>query len=1640
MAQDLKIYEYVDGTNDLPFPNQQGDEQVSLTTYSYEAQRMSPTSKISATFSYYRCLDKDWENKDIYVIYNEEKYFVRTIPSSKKNNKSLMYEHEVVFYSERFILENVYLYDVDKSDKTKITLRCNLIEFADLINNSLTKSSLDYKVVVNPNIDNITEVKDVELEDVYIAEALQQIYELWDVPYYYEGKNIIVSDYSDYLDDVVLEYGYDKSLLSINKTNANFRKITRCSGYGSDRNIPEYYPNNSQKGIIDVSPLSTNTLLTKSMLSIVDMKKFDKNMPLNNEVKYSVKYPINIDYSRWSGSISENLSLLNQTSDWFKKDIYFESPYSGVYIDINFDLSITEHFSIGSISLEDSVTTPNWYYTPEEIASYIMAEYHFKDSRVYSLPGRNNYVLSTNVNSESETINYVKKWFIIGTQGYNPSGYVFDTERNINITLTCFIINDSNEDVLSYVFKLIFRLLLNKNISNNLQLGDAVKYNWFGIGKKKPVYAELQQRYNCDVEISNLNMVYSATSNVSDGWYMNGRSVNLDDLGISINGTPNSSWDGEGFYQELVDKIPISEYLMPPIYRNTWGKEKFYNALNNTHLNEDGSFYTFDTLWSIVNQNEHIQQFEDIYPSIKDITNTNGELFGSILEVAFDDNDNNDVDEEGNYLHPYFYIRIPIFDGTNGFNLFNHKIFGDNMKVAMTSGDCSACNFDIMVKTKENINNPTYEDVINPIMTVSETDNTLVSGDYNDKTNGDFNNFIVSQQDSQLNSIWLILKKDAETFTDTFPDSVRGIVPKIGDTFVLYNIEMPEQYIYDAEEKLRIQILNYMQENNSDKWNFDIDFSRIYLKENEQYANRLNENVLIDFMYDNVKYSYYVNSFKKEYNNKELLPKITISIVSELGKEYAGITQQITNNVLKEVNPYIAGLSEEFNNTFLRKFQDETMPNNMTFKKDVDIEGSINSDKNISNTIESKNYEENLKGFGIKEIDGEYTLDIDNVVVRNTLKSKELIIKQITSQNGILIISPANMECINVEEDVDNGYYKCYFDTKDGSVINQFKVNDLARCQRIGFSTKYYWRKVVEVGEDYICLSISDCDANSDIPTANDIIVQLGNSTDTDRQSAIVISTVDFNSPSFIAYSGIDSYSLSNKDITGIVYHQDYIDENGNNVQGYPEIYSYGAMYFGNRTKEDNYIQFQKNEDGDFEMLINAKTIFKGEYVSFEDLFKQLSQNSNATTNLIKNGLVNNFDNSITFTTISNLEPETEYLFSIERTIINDGSATNIEVFIESYTDGVLLYSGNIEISEDTPKYINFSTPTDFNDLVDITLNIENSNATILGVKLAKGITYIGWNATQEEQDSLILLNNAIKSYTEIIGGLVLTNVIGMKNEDGDIKAGISGLGAKNGLRFWASQSWEKAEQSLFRVYDDGSLFATRAYTFLPAFEINDDNISNYVTSSNILYLDQSSNTTKSYSYSFFNFDLTGSKILINTDKYNISRINMPVNKEYYGATIEIYNPNNKELNFSTNVPDIEYCNTQNYLDRMVTQGYIGAYNSFNNDYYNYPSGILSINRGSMYGRVAVLKSVVNAYRFTIRKRIITPITDYTYLRFRMLRIKLNDDISNYLGRYYSINEDGYVYLWVCEEKQKEPQLFVTNTPSVNNKFIGGFE
>lgn len=144
--------------------------------------------------------------------------------------------------------------------------------------------------------------------------------------------------------------------------------------------------------------------------------------------------------------------------------------------------------------------------------------------------------------------------------------------------------------------------------------------------------------------------------------------------------------------------------------------------------------------------------------------------------------------------------------------------------------------------------------------------------------------------------------------------------------------------------------------------------------------------------------------------------------------------------------------------------------------------------------------------------------------------------------------------------------YRCYFLADDGekAIENRFKPGNLVRSQSFnikegaydGVSNHYWWRLVENVGDNWIDVSVNHCDEGSDIPKVGDVMVQLGDIADPDYQAAIVLSAYGDGAPSLTFYQGINSYSLSGKDIVTIGY--DRVKK-----EGYFNVY--GRTYLGNR-------------------------------------------------------------------------------------------------------------------------------------------------------------------------------------------------------------------------------------------------------------------------------------------------------------------------------------------------------------------------------------------------------------------------------------------------------------------------------------------
>ncbi len=221
--------------------------------------------------------------------------------------------------------------------------------------------------------------------------------------------------------------------------------------------------------------------------------------------------------------------------------------------------------------------------------------------------------------------------------------------------------------------------------------------------------------------------------------------------------------------------------------------------------------------------------------------------------------------------------------------------------------------------------------------------------------------------------------------------------------------------------------------------------------------------------------------------------------------------------------------------------------------------------------IQSTDYSSGALGEGFlirtDPATGKSYIEVDELFVRVKALFSELEIKKLSYAGGNYLFTAAGMKCAEVEE--HDTFWRCYLTVDDGetAIGNPFREGDQVQYQEFNIkpgvyenvSNRYYWRLCVGAGDDYIDISKTDCDADSNAPRAGDSLVQLGNRTDKARQNAIILSVYGDDAPSIRQYAGIDSYSLAGKDVTAISpqgnrFTGDFILKTGINIMTRFEI------------------------------------------------------------------------------------------------------------------------------------------------------------------------------------------------------------------------------------------------------------------------------------------------------------------------------------------------------------------------------------------------------------------------------------------------------------------------------------------------------
>ncbi len=367
---------------------------------------------------------------------------------------------------------------------------------------------------------------------------------------------------------------------------------------------------------------------------------------------------------------------------------------------------------------------------------------------------------------------------------------------------------------------------------------------------------------------------------------------------------------------------------------------------------------------------------------------------------------------------------------------------------------------------------------------------------------------------------------------------------KAGDKFVFIGTEMTHHYVVWAETALDDWKKDQLREKKDIKPTWVVTTDRVRLN-NEGKANaliqqlrignslRLADKRLIDGDYETL-YLQSITYTYREPSSDDAALNPDVAIV--LSNEYA-----TTANPVATMQGEISALQRQVGSISNVEQIVRAVGDRLYLRKDGISDRSLSPTQFFS-LLTSGDFRAGLiggAGWGFfKDENGNWVLEADRVNVRQEMQVNTLVINQAEGRGGMEIDTAAFMEVSQVVE-ADMSYI-CYFDQKGGSVANLFHVDDVAYCSRWtpeNQTLKFYKRRVVEVGSDYIALTkaLSEVDRparwpdsgvnGSGIPEDKDIIIHFGNYEDATRQYVKVRDVIGGGYERYL--EGLDSVNAS---------------------------------------------------------------------------------------------------------------------------------------------------------------------------------------------------------------------------------------------------------------------------------------------------------------------------------------------------------------------------------------------------------------------------------------------------------------------------------------------------------------------------------
>lgn len=473
------------------------------------------------------------------------------------------------------------------------------------------------------------------------------------------------------------------------------------------------------------------------------------------------------------------------------------------------------------------------------------------------------------------------------------------------------------------------------------------------------------------------------------------------------------------------------------------------------------------------------------------------------------------------------------------------------------------------------------------------------------------------------NGRWVLTLQRVEDIGLYFP--YKDFQISKGDHFVLSGIELPVQYVEAASEKLLRYAIAWLIENDHTRHTYAPKIYDIFMARQHDEA-MADTSGAVKSIHDTIKEGD-IMPFKDEdlgLDAEIIIDRLTIK--EENGKipsyevslredKEAGTLQKMQEQITAlgrgsgggttpaQVKEYIAS---EGSKLFLSKTKQDVAQKLIRFwegiafgeQSDSNVLGISSDGIATLKEVVSAAFRSGALGSGFKLGDynggGDSYLEVDRLLVRKAAEFVKLVIRELQSVGGEIVLSPASMKISKVDflkkgtllpeygpTPLRYDVYRCSFLTKRGDeeITNPFAVNDLVRCQTFNIKegttanakNKYYWRRVMLVGTDYIdILALSGGNYGDSQPEVGDELVQMGNTTDVARQSVLYLSAYGSDSPSIKLYKGVNDYTLDGKEI--FVVSRD-------------EIYALASMFKlkvkdGDTTKETTLAEIVANVDG----------------------------------------------------------------------------------------------------------------------------------------------------------------------------------------------------------------------------------------------------------------------------------------------------------------------------------------------------------------------------------------------------------------------------------------------------------------------------